>query len=91
MRSAALGVPGLDVGRIPANWTSVATVAPGASLIGQTFDCSTLPAGQDLFYAIQVQYDTTFFGDYVGRSTQVKCNSTLADPNFKVIGKKNKK
>jgi len=92
VRSAAAGVPsGVDVGRSPAAWTAVGSpVAPGGSLTNQTFDCSTLAAGQDLFLAVRVVYDNgQVLGDYVGKSTQVKCNSTQVDPKFRKIDKKN--
>lgn len=89
MRSAAAGVPaGVDVGRAASNWTLVQRVAPGGTINGLTFDCATLAAGQDLFLGVQVEFDNgQFNGDFVGKSTQVKCNSTQADPQFRKIDK----
>jgi len=84
MRSAAAGnPPGVDVGRNPNSWTLVQRVNPGTPLTGYMFDCATLPAGQDLFLAVQMEFDGTQVpGSYVGASTQVRCNSTLAKPGL---------
>jgi len=84
MRSAAVGnPPGIDVGRVPGAWTLVQRVNPGTPLTGYAFDCATLGAGQDLFLGIQVEYDNAqVLGSYVGASTQVRCNSTLAKPGL---------
>jgi len=84
MRSAAAGnPPGIDVGRVPGAWTLVQRVNPGTPLTGYTFDCATLGVGQDLFIGIQVEYDNAqVLGSYVGASTQVRCNSTLAKPGL---------
>jgi len=84
MRSAAAGnPPGIDVGRVPGAWTLVQRVNPGTPLTGYTFDCATLGVGQDLFLGVQVEYDNAqVLGSYVGASTQVRCNSTLAKPGL---------
>jgi len=84
MRSAAAGnPPGIDVGRVPGAWTLVQRVNPGTPLTGYTFDCATLGTGQDLFLAVQMEFDNAqVLGSYVGASTQVRCNSTLAKPGL---------
>jgi len=76
------------------NWTFANSTIPaaGGAVTGFTFDCATLPAGQDLFLAWQINFDNgQFVGDYVGASTQVRCNSTLANPKGKPIGKGHEK
>lgn len=82
-----------DGGRGPAAWTLIQRVpyqGTAATLNGFTFDCGTLAPGQDVFFATQLEFDNgQFLGDYVGKSQQVKCNSTQANPKFKVIDKKN--
>lgn len=90
VRSARPGVPaGIDAGRSAALWTPVQEVTPGSNLTGLTFDCGSLAAGEDLFLAVQPVFDNgQFASDLVGASTQVKCNSTQADPKFRKIDRK---
>jgi len=81
-----------DPGRLPGPYTLVQTVPYGTApvLNGFSLDCATVPAGQDVFYGVQVQFGTNAaqVSDYVGATTRVKCNSTLADPGqFKPIQK----
>jgi hypothetical protein len=66
-----------------ADWTATgqSAAAAGGTINSFAFDCATAPAGQDLFLAWQVSFNGgEVFGDYVGASTQVRCNSTLANP-----------
>lgn len=54
-----------------------------------TIDCDTVPAGQDVFYAWALEFEGGLVSDFVGKSTQVVCNSGLAAPGkFKNIDKR---
>lgn len=81
-----------------AGWTVVGGATPvsavngGVAAAGLTFDCNALTTGQDLFLAWQINYDNgQFFGDFVGKPTQVRCKSTLANPKGKPIGRGHEK
>jgi len=77
MRAVGAVPPGPEA----ANWTYTGNSgAAGAAFGPFTFDCSTLSAGQDLWYAIQLQFVDSVLSDYVGAPVQVKCNSGLANP-----------
>jgi len=79
-----------DPGRRASLYTDTGsrTVAAGGAISNFTFDCATLAAGQDLFLAVQVEFDGgQYSSDYVGKATRVKCNSTQADPQFRKIDK----
>jgi len=80
MRAAGATTPGAAV----ANWTYQGiSGAAGLAFGPLTFDCSTLPAGHDLYYATQLQFVDGVLADFVGTPTQIKCNSGLANPIIK--------
>jgi len=68
-------------GPLATNWTYTGNSgAAGAAFGPFTFDCTTASAGQDVWYAIQLQFVDSVLSDFVGTPTQVKCNSGLANP-----------
>jgi len=80
MRAAGTTVPGPAA----SNWTYQSISGAAGTAFGPlTFDCSTLPAGQDLYYAVQLQFQDSVLSDMVGVPTQIKCNSGLANPIIK--------
>jgi len=80
MRAAGTTTPGPAA----ANWTYTGSTGVAGAAFGPfTFDCSTLPAGQDLYYAVQLQFVDNVLADMVGTPTQIKCNSGLANPIIK--------
>jgi hypothetical protein len=78
-----------------ANWTFTGRSLPAGGALPQfALNCTTdVPAGQDVYYAVQLQLDTTnvVLTDFVGDPFRVICNSGLANPKFKHIDKKPKK
>jgi hypothetical protein len=85
-----------DPGRLPGAYTLVQTLPYAGSaptITGFAQDCSLAGAGNDVFYGVQMQFDSPAVnGDYVGATTRLKCNSTLANPGqFNPIDKKPKK
>jgi len=82
----------VDPGRLPGAYTLVQTLpytGTAPAITGFSQDCALAGAGQDVFYAVQMQFDSpAVLGDYVGATTQVRCNSTLAKPgDFNPIAK----
>lgn len=90
MQAFGTADPGRGVAAYTFNQRVASTGGAGAAINGLALDCSTVPAGQDVFYATQLEFDNgQFNGDYVSATTRVKCNSTQADPKFRRIDKKN--
>lgn len=85
------GLPGSVRAPETGNWVYTNQRLTGASAGSAAFtiDCDTVPAGQDVFYAWALEFEGGLVSDFVGKSTQVVCNSGLAAPGkFKNIDKR---
>jgi len=84
-----LSAPGTsDPGRSPAAYTVKTNVPATGAAVPVVFDCSLTPAGSDVWIATQLVSATGGPSGAVSAATRVKCNSALANPNYKVIPKK---
>jgi len=77
-----------DPGRNAASYTSKGVVPAVGGATPLTFDCSTAGAGNDNWIVTQLVTATGGANPTVSGATRVKCNSALANPNYKVVPKK---
>jgi len=86
------GAPGSQRSPRTSGWsytTQRLTGVAGGTATLPNLDCNTLAAGQDLFLAWALEFEGGFVSDFVGKNTQVVCNSGLAAPGkFKNIDKR---
>ena len=81
-----------DPGRLAAAWTNLGAVIPvqensDTPSVGVQAVCAgTTGTPNDVFVAVRPVFDNgQFSGDYVGASTRVECDPSVADPRFKMI------